>query len=242
MNDSVRWFHFPNKNLVSHFIDCNCLPTSRCGGGPTEEGANSGILIVLYFLALKLSYLGRWNDNIQRAFYNGWKSIHGLKHQTVDNAFGFTEDIYGPTSLRHHDLNLLYDSMINNRFKALQQGNVDQYIVFGDSAYPKESHLTTYKERRDANNEHVNWNKAMKHVRISIEWNYGHTATLFKYVRKKDKLKLLSEARVAQIYTVATLFRNFHVACYGSQCSSYFGLEMPSDMLTHYINQTAVVW
>ena len=84
---------------------------------------------------------------------------------------GFTEDIYGPTSLIHHDLNLLYNSMINNRFKTLQQGNVDQYIVFGDSAYPKESHLTTYKERREANNEHVNWIKAMKYVRISIEWN-----------------------------------------------------------------------
>ena len=160
----------------------------------------------------------------------------------MDNAFGFTEDIYGPTSLRHHDLNLLYDSKINNRFKVLQQGNVDQYIVFGDSAYPKESHLTTYKERRDANNDHVNWNKAMKHVRISIEWNYGHTATLFKYVRKRDKLKLLSKARVAQIYTVATLFRNFHVACYGSQSSSYFGLEMPTDTLTYYINQAAVIW
>ena len=56
-------------------------------------------------------------------------------------------------------------------------------------------------------------------------------------VRKKDKLKFLSQARVAQIYTVA----NVHVACYGSQCSSYFGLEMPSDMSMHYINQTAVV-
>jgi len=30
-----------NKNLVSHFIDCNCLPTTVTGGGPAEEGANS---------------------------------------------------------------------------------------------------------------------------------------------------------------------------------------------------------
>jgi len=28
-------------NMVSHFIDCNRLPTSRCGGGPAQEGANS---------------------------------------------------------------------------------------------------------------------------------------------------------------------------------------------------------
>lgn len=30
-----------NKNLVSHFIDCNCLPTTVTGGGPAEAGANA---------------------------------------------------------------------------------------------------------------------------------------------------------------------------------------------------------
>ena len=89
-----------NMNLVSHFIDCNCLPTTVTGGGPTEGGANAI----------------RWDDDIQRAFYNGWKSIHGLKHQTVDNAYGFTEDMFGPTSLRRNDLTLLRDSLINNRY------------------------------------------------------------------------------------------------------------------------------
>ena len=38
---------------VSHFIDCNCLPTSVVGGGPAEEGANA-----------------MWADEIQQAFYN----------------------------------------------------------------------------------------------------------------------------------------------------------------------------
>jgi len=75
-----------DNNLVAHFIDCNCLPTSRVGGGPAESGAN----------AL------RWDQTIQEAFYNGWKSVHGLKHQTVDNAFGCTVDMCGPTSLRVH--------------------------------------------------------------------------------------------------------------------------------------------
>jgi hypothetical protein len=73
------------------FIDCNCLETDRPGGGPREAGVNSA----------------RWDPLIQRAFYNGWKSMHGLKHQTVDNAFGFTVDMYGPTSLRRNDLALL---------------------------------------------------------------------------------------------------------------------------------------
>ena len=72
------------KNKVACFIDCNCLSTSVVGGGPSEGGANAH----------------RWHESIQRAFYNGWKSVHGLKHQTVDCAYGLTIHMYGPTSLR----------------------------------------------------------------------------------------------------------------------------------------------
>jgi len=69
-------------NMIAFFIDCNCLPLSVTGGGPAEGGANAA----------------RWSEAIQRAFYNGWKSVHGLKHQTVDLAHGFTVDMMGPTS------------------------------------------------------------------------------------------------------------------------------------------------
>jgi len=30
-----------DKNMVAHFIDCNCLETCRVGGGPAEDGCNS---------------------------------------------------------------------------------------------------------------------------------------------------------------------------------------------------------
>jgi len=59
-------FKFSTRNMVSHFIDCNCLETCVVGGGPAEQGANAA----------------RWNEDIQRSFYNGWKSINGMKHQT----------------------------------------------------------------------------------------------------------------------------------------------------------------
>ena len=51
---------------TAYMIDCKCLPTSVVGGGPAEDGANAA----------------RWDVEINRAFYNGWKSVHGLKHQT----------------------------------------------------------------------------------------------------------------------------------------------------------------
>jgi hypothetical protein len=80
-----------HENMIAHLIDCNCLETCRVGGGPAEDGCNSA----------------RWDPMIQRAHYNGWKSLNGLKHQTVDNAYGFTVDLFGPTSLRRNDLTLL---------------------------------------------------------------------------------------------------------------------------------------
>ena len=51
---------------AGYFIDCKCSPTSVVGGGPADDGANAA----------------RWDVEVNRAFYNGWKSIHGLKHQT----------------------------------------------------------------------------------------------------------------------------------------------------------------
>ena len=51
---------------IGYFIDCKCSPTSVVGGGPAEDGANAA----------------RWDVDINRAFYNSWKSVHGLKHQT----------------------------------------------------------------------------------------------------------------------------------------------------------------
>jgi hypothetical protein len=65
---------------ISAFIDCNCLETAVPGAGPIGQGGPAAL---------------RWDDNVQRAFYNGWKSMHGLKHQTRENAFGMCEDLYG---------------------------------------------------------------------------------------------------------------------------------------------------
>jgi hypothetical protein len=51
---------------AGYFIDCKCSPTTVVGGGPADDGANAA----------------RWDVEVNRAFYNGWKSVHGLKHQT----------------------------------------------------------------------------------------------------------------------------------------------------------------
>ena len=207
---------------ISHFIDCNCESTSRPGGGPAEEGTDAT----------------RHDDLVQRAFYNGWKSVFGLKTQTVDNAFGMTVDMYGPVSLRRNDLALFRDSEINDCFAELQTGNPVQCRIFGDSAYKTPmSHVNTYLSRSDMPNAAKLYNYALKSVRISIEWNYGFTSNLFKYFQNFDKLRLLGSNTVTMTYVVATLFRNFYICLYGGQTSNYFNIniENPSLFLEKYM-------
>jgi hypothetical protein len=215
----------PSSNLVSHFIDCNCEPCCVTGGGPAEAGANAM----------------RWDETIQRAFYNGWKSVHGLKHQTINDAFGICPDMWGPCSLRRNDLFALRMSRIVARFRAVQVGNRRQYIIMGDSAYKKQSHITSYHNVNDQLPYRRWWNLQMKRLRVSIEWDYGYTATMFKYVASKNKLKLLSGEIVTEIYTVATLLRNIHAGYYGSQTSNYFECTLPDDFVACYLTQTDFV-
>ena len=80
----------------------------------------------------------------------------------------------------------------------------------------------------------------MKKVRISIEWNYGFTATLFKYLQDYSKLKLLESPVVSKVYTVCTILRNFYAILYGCQTSNYFNLALPPDFLEAYIAQSDI--
>jgi hypothetical protein len=193
------------------------------GGGPAEGGANAA----------------RWDANIQRAFYNGWKSKNGLKHQTFDDAYGFTMDCYGPTSLRRNDLVLLRESDINDRFARLQLESDIDYVIFGDSAYKRQSHIRSYFSERE--HEDVDgsprWNRHMKRLRISIEWNYGHQGSMFRYLGTHFKMKILGSDLTTKVFIVTTILRNLHTGYYGSQTSRYFNLDIPDNFNYCYVKQ-----
>jgi hypothetical protein len=210
-----------NINTISKkfalFIDCNCQRTCRPGGGPREDGTDAE----------------RFNNETQRTFYNGWKSIHGLKHQTVDNAYGMTVDMYGPCSLRRNDLELFRRSNINDRLNTICHTiGTSNYSMFGDSAYNNDTNISSYMP-----NNH-DFNKAMKGVRVQIEWNYGHTASLFPLVANKKKLQILKSRYIHHVYVVATILRNIHSCLYGNQTMLYFNISLPDDMLHRYLTQT----
>ena len=168
---------------------------------------------------------------IQRAFSNGWKSIHGLKHQTLDTAFGMTAHMYGPAPLRRNDLKLLRESELNQKFEQLQIGRPIQLKFYGDSIYPRLS----LRHSSWRSNNLCQWqqeeNRRYTKVRVSIEWNYMITGNLYGYVKKLNKLKILGSSNVSKVYTVATLLQNCHVAMYGSETSYYFNVFLPTHFL-----------
>ena len=97
---------------AGYFIDCKCSPTSVVGGGPAEDGANAA----------------RWDVEVNRAFYNGWKSGHGLKHQT-----GYTSICTSCITLLfiHIYIYLLRISTLRINFNGVNSRN--SFLV--DSAY-----------------------------------------------------------------------------------------------------------
>lgn len=214
-------FDDPMDQTVGLFIDCNCLETSVVMHGPARPGENAP----------------RWDAAISEAFYNGWKSMNGLKHQTCDTAQGMTADMYGPLSLRRNDLRLLAESQILPRLNTLNDELVNELneillsiiSIFGDSAYPDIAQLlrsyfraaggVPLTERQKAGNY------ALKVCRESIEWNYGACAAKFEYLTCLDKLRLMSGTKVLRVYTVALILRNCMTCLYGNQTSNFFGLS-----------------
>ena len=87
--------------------------------------------------------------HIQRAFYNAWESTHGLQYQTVDNALGFTVDMTPPSSIRDHDCKLLHQTDINERLNRSFNATVSRnYMMFGDSAYQRNTNISSYNKER----------------------------------------------------------------------------------------------
>jgi hypothetical protein len=194
---------------VCGFIDDHCFATSRPFG--------KKLTAAQYRLA-KL---------VQEAFYNGWKSIHGLKWQTFDLPNGMTADMWGPRSLRRNDLQLLSWSKLNERMGDCLEFSDILYLIYGDSIFPQLRYIRS-SHKGDRLSDRLKFeNKIMKKVRVSIEWHYGHLAILFPFIDYKRNVKILQQP-CEMIYFAASLLRNCHCALYGNQTSRYFSCNPPT--------------
>jgi len=204
---------------VCAFIDDHCFETCR-PGGPTGSGINRPRADLL----------------LQRAFYNGWKSHHGLKFQTVDLPNGMVMDMWGPRSLRHSDLNLLDWSDLPDRMRRVQgeAGRRRLKVIYGDSIFPWYQCLRSRHKGPNLTPREISENAVMTKVRVSIEWHYGEVGRLFPFTNYKKNLKLRKQP-CGLIYFVASLFRNCHTCVYGNNTSKYF--NCPPPQLENYIRR-----
>ena len=136
---------------VALFVDGSLHAGARPGGGPTREGLQAP----------------RVDDAVQRAFY-GRKKFHGLNMQIVSAPDGMSVSSFAPASARRHDALVYALSHFNSALRNAQQGNVMQFKVFGDSAYPILSHTTKNMPPNNPAGTFYAYNS----VRESIEWDW----------------------------------------------------------------------
>lgn len=201
---------------VAGFIDNTIFSTCRPGGGPVCDGVGAP----------------RHDNSIQEAFYTGWKHIHGVKIQTVTLPDGIIADVFGPVSLRHNDLFTLAESDMNDRLDEMQEGVYNnKYCLYGDSAYPVMSSITSRHSHPPLSVIEVLENKCMSSVRESIEWVNDDIKSKFAFVGFHKGLKLRQskiDKIVCKMIVVAALLTNCYKCMNGCQTSAYFQLPPPT--------------
>lgn len=152
-----------------------------------------------------------------------------MKWQTVDLPNGMNFHVWGPISVRHNDLNSLYDSEINRLIAELQLGEDFQFVIYGDSAYiyVNSSHIRARHNNNPNSVRHILENRSMSSCREVIEWDYGDIGTMWSYFKFHITLKLRSMF-VAESYLTAMILRNLHVTMNGCTTSQTFNVIPPS--------------
>ena len=76
--------------------------------------------------------------------------------------------------------------------------------VYGDPAYPLRIHLQAPYRQGRLTQQMEDYNKAMREVRVSVEWLFGDIINSFKFLDFKKKLKI-GLSSVGKMYIVCAL-------------------------------------
>ena len=211
---------FNDRFMIFGFVDNTMHKTCRVGGGATTPGPNAP----------------REPKELQQAWYNGWKKLHGLKWETVDLPNGMIAFAWGPVSVRHNDLFTLRHSKLNDLIRDCQLGLAVQYAIYGDSAYQhcRLSHLRARHNYDDITPHEQSENRVMSTVRETIEWSYKDMGQMFPLLNVDQILKVRSMP-VGKMYQAAMIFKNCINCFRHNQTSQYYHLNPPN--LETYLSQ-----
>ena len=76
--------------------------------------------------------------------------------------------------------------------------------VYGDPAYPLRIHLQAPYHQGRLTQQMEDYNKAMREVRVSVEWLFGEIINFFKFLDFKKNLKI-GLSSVGKMYIVCAL-------------------------------------
>ncbi|KAI8337800.1 hypothetical protein BD560DRAFT_339798 [Blakeslea trispora] len=174
----------------------------------------------------------------QEVCYNGHERNHCLKYQGMFYEFDtiynvnywleIVEEVEICIKLAVHKSGIVTPDGITS---SLAGATGKLYALYGDAAYGRHECLIkpiTNRSRARRTIAAIRINQEMSRLRVAVEWEFGHTSTLFAHVHFQPKMKLMQN-RVGPTYRVATLFKNIHVCINGGKSNEQiFFLCRPS--------------
>ncbi|OBZ80851.1 hypothetical protein A0J61_11100 [Choanephora cucurbitarum] len=184
----------------------------RLNAAITEK--NSSFVDIVGFIDGTCNAICRPSDN-QEVCYNGHKRNHCLKYKGVVTPDGITSSLLGSYPGAMHDQRMLKESglldKLEEHFDQRPSGG-KLYALYGDAAYGRHECFVkpiTNRSRSRRIDAAIRVNQQMSRLRVAVEWEFGHTSTLFAHVHFQPKLKL-QQNRVGPTYRMATFFKNIH--------------------------------
>ena len=128
----------------------------------------------------------RPSDRTQITLCNGQKRVHALKFQSIVAPNRLIANLYGTVERRRHDSGILAES---NLLPLLQQrchiANGSPLYIYGDPACRLRAHLQRLLEVNHLPQEQKDFNKSMKTVRVSLEWEFNEIIRYFAFMHFK---------------------------------------------------------
>ncbi|KAF2889512.1 hypothetical protein ILUMI_07648 [Ignelater luminosus] len=130
-----------------------------------------------------------------------------------------------------NNLNCLNRNRMRYYADQLQQCAVfeddDQYVLYGDPAYPLTDLLLCPYAGRNLTKQQQNFNRSMSTVRKSVEWEFGKVISELAFLDYKKNQKLLLQD-IGNMYRTAVILTNCHTRLYDSQSNQYFNIKPPT--------------
>lgn len=117
----------------------------------------------------------------QREVFNGRKRENVLKFQVVMAADGMFCDVYGPISVRRHDVYLFHKSDLLSRLEQTLMKPNTTYCIYGDPAYILRPVLQVGFKGSRLSKGQSDFNTAMSNVRVTVEWEFANAINLWSF-------------------------------------------------------------